>query len=303
MINKKMIIVITIFVVTGFLVFSFAATPQGESVDENNNPTTTNTNNNGNKNGTSGSTGSNSKDKEKDNDVVSTPIESLDNQNNGQNIILDNNTNSGYISGDNQWASGNTGSDNTGNSGNTGNDNNGNNDDNNTGDSGNTGDNKPSEPEKPVEPGKPSEPETPTEPSEPEKPTEPDINIDELTGSSVFVSDNNSNLKPSINDNVVTYTGTIDASDVDDFGIYMTNIVVRAPYAYSQKVLKNATITTPYGEKYGSEVLQYDAEGYAYFEFSQGFFSDNSVVVNVTVNWGVGGDIVYTLKSNINVAD
>lgn len=292
MINKKMIIVIAIFIATGFLVFSFAATPQGETVDNNGGSTTNNTNdknNNDNKNSTNNSKDKD-KDNKKDNDIIGTPIGSLDNQNNSQNTILDNNGNTGTIGGGNQWASGNTGTTPGGNTG-----------ENQTG--GNTGTTTPGENTGENKPSEPSNPDNPTKPDEPNKPDEPTVNVDELTGPSVFVS-TDEEIDVTVGDNnVITYEGVVEKSNVDDFGVYYVNVIVRAPYKYSQDVLKNASVVTPYGEKYNAGFLQYDSEGYAYFSIPQGFINGVSSELSLTVNWGVGENIVYTLKSNINVVD
>lgn len=147
---------------------------------------------------------------------------------------------------------------------------------------GNTGDNKP---------------------TVPDKPAEPEINVDELTGPSVFVS-NDKGIEATIESgNVVNYKGVVEKANVDDFGIYYINVVVRAPYKYSNEVLKNATIVTPYGEKYNAGFLEYDSDGYAYFSMPQGFVNGVSSELSLTVYWGVGENIVYTLKSSINVVD
>lgn len=286
MINKKMIIVIAIFIATGFLVFSFAATPQGETIDNNGGSTNSNTNNDKNNTDNKNNTNSNIKDKDKDdkkdNDIVVTPIGSQDNQNNGQNNNLDNN--GGNVGGGNQWAGGNTGGNNETP---TPGENNG----------GNNGNNKPSEPSNPNEPSQPDEPNKPDEPSQ------PDINVDELTGPSVFVPVDEGIDATVKDNNVVIYEGVVEKSSVDDFGVYYVNVIVRAPYKYSQDVLKNASVVTPYGEKYNAGFLQYDSEGYAYFSIPQGFINGVSSELSLTVNWGVGENIVYTLKSNINVVD
>ena len=283
MINKKMIIVIAIFIATGFLVFSFAATPQGETVDNNGGSSTNSTDNKtstDNKNGTTSGTKDKDKDKDnkKDNDIIGTPIGSLDDQNNGQNTVLDNNGNTGG----NQWTGGNTGGNQWG-SGNTGT----------TTPGGNTGGNQT---------GGNTGTTTPGGNTGGTKPTEPD-NVDKLTGQSVFVSPGNGIETTVKNGNVVTYKGVVEKANVDEFGVYYINIIVRAPYKYSQDVLRNASVVTPYGEKYNAGFLQYDSEGYAYFSIPQGFINGVSSELSLTVNWGVGEDIVYTLKSNINVVD
>ncbi len=333
MINKKVIIVIAIFIATGFLVFSFAATPQGESVDNNDNSMTNNTNdknNSDNKNGTTSGTKDNDKDKKKDNDVTVTPIGSLDNQNNGQNITLDNNTNNGYVQDGNQTggnaggtqAGGNTGETQTGGNtggtqaggnagetqtgGNTGGTQTGGNTGgtqaggntvgnqaggNTGGDQagGNTGGDQAGGNTGGDQAGGNND--------------KPEVNVDTLTGPSVFVSNDKKIAATVENGNVVTYEGVVEKSNVDDFGVYYVDVIVRAPYKYSQNVLRNASVVTPYGEKYNAGFLQYDSEGYAYFSIPQGFINGVSSELSLTINWGVGEDSAYTLKSNINVVD
>ncbi len=340
MINKKTVLIIVMFIVTGFLVFSFANPSEDDEIKDNNvtnDDKIDNSKDDANKdenkkvNQTSNKNNDDNKydslDRDNilgnnDNNYTGTSINNpLSSGNVEENQTGDNNPSSGNQPGDNNPSGGNQTGDNNPSDGNQTGDNNlgsGNQPGDNNPSGGNqTGDNNPSGGSQPGDNNPSSGNQTgdnnpsggnQTGDNNPSGGSQtgdnkPETNVDSLIGPSSFVADNNSNITPSINGNVVTYNGTINSSVVDDFGVYYINVIVRAPYKYSKEVLKNAMIVTPFGEKYTANVLEYDSAGYAYFTIPQGFINGVYSELNLTVNWGIGENQVYTLKSSINVVD
>lgn len=121
------------------------------------------------------------------------------------------------------------------------------------------------------------------------------------------ISIDNNSINVSQNANTITFTGNImeleEWAEYDQFDIAQSNIKFTAPRIFTEEELKNLTITI--GNKtYGYEHIMNQSEAFA--ETSKAYFIvalkyQKGDSKSVTIDWGNGKTITYTLIFNINV--